>query len=257
MGVRRTDLPRSESPVFGDAAITRIADHALHKRGCVYPNDLNDKSGVATDNLNKNQPQGPIMQVTRKFILSSMGGGTLLLLSEASLAQQAGNGTITFGSTAAAIPSLGSVAMIALALLLAGIGWMTMRSRQPGRFHPLIIGMAGAAIFAMASGERLLSTAIANGLGVNITQTALDQGNGRFTTPINCPEPGVFRAQIEPPPAPSLLTNYTNTSNQRIQVLELDLPVESPFTISGDCQVGRELSEGESCALICGLELVG
>jgi len=226
----------------------------------VYPNDLNDESGVATGNLNKNQPQGPIMQVTRTLTLSSMGS-VPLLLSDASLAQQAGNGTITFGSTAAAIPSLGGVAMIALALLLAGIGWMTMRSRQPGRFHPLIIGMAGAAIFAMASGERLLSTAIANGLGVNITQTALDQGNGRFTTPINCPvlelEPVEPRVQIEPLPAPSQLTTYTNTSNQRIQVLELDLPVESPFSISGDCQVGRELSEGESCDLVCGLELVG
>lgn len=201
------------------------------------------------------------MDATRKISRLALGGMPLLL-SEASLAQQAGgNGTITFGSTSAAIPSLSSLGLIALALLLAGIGWMTMRSRQPGRFHPLIIGMAGAALVAMASGEKLLSTAIANGLGVDITQTVLDQGNGRFTTPINCPvpefEPLEPRAQIEPLPAPSQLTIYTNESNQTIQVLALDLPVESPFTVSGDCQVGRELAEGESCDLICALELAG
>jgi len=194
-------------------------------------------------------------------IILSTGTIFLTLFSGPSLAQQAGNGTITFGTTSAAIPSLSSLGLIALALLLGGIGWVTMRSRQPGRFHPLIIGMAGAALVATASSENLLSTAIANGLGVDITQTALDNGNGRFTTPINCPilerTEDELTAQVEPPPLPSQLTSYTNTSNQTVRILEIDLPAESPYIVDGNCQVGEDLTVGQSCDVICTLELVG
>lgn len=136
-------------------------------------------------------------------------------------------GTITFSSASvAAVPTMGSIALLLLSGLLAVIAMKSYR--KAGGITPAIVGLLGVAALASTGSIQLVQDARAQ------------------ITPIPVEEPG------EKPVVNSLNT-FRNVSGSELRVEDLELDegfrVDSNPTEDPSCSVGAVIGNGEQCSV--------
>lgn len=152
---------------------------------------------------------------------------------------QVAPGSVTFEPAQTAIPTLGGVALMALALLLGIFGVLGLR--RGGRSAPL--GLFTAAVIAGAIGMQhgvvKFPSAVAGDICTNITNPA-----GETLDII-----------------PDEFNQYCNQTGIQMEVVDVQLPASNcPFPFDSvvspaiPCEVGTTVAPGASCQIICALQ---
>lgn len=161
-----------------------------------------------------------------KFRRALALASTLMLPSAFSHAGAQGN--ITFSpADAAAVPALGGVALILVALLLIVIALRYLRHGGGGVAPAIAVGMSLLALTSAGGGLVLISDAQAT-----IPVETISNPEGQ-TFPVRFGE-----------------YDYENASGLPMEVVDLD--VSGCFGVSGSCELGTVLEDGGSCNLDCG-----
>lgn len=160
---------------------------------------------------------GFIMRV--KTTVQALAAATIIMGSPAF----AGPGSITFSPSGTGIPTLGGAALVLLTLLLAFIGWVSLRKNGPGAV-PVVTFALALASASGAGGLTWLQTAEAGLTGSVITNSAGE----------------TFSIDDE------AYNEYFNDSGVPMQPTSIDLGSCSLIENPGTCVVGTSLDQGDS-----------
>lgn len=139
-------------------------------------------------------------------------------------------GSITFSpSGAASIPALGGAALVLLTLLLAFIGWVSLRKNGPGAV-PVVTFALALASASGAGGLTWLQTAEA---GAPVGGSIIDSAGQTFSI------------------SAGNQNNYTNNTGVPMQPTSITLGSCSLATNSDTCTLDTPFNPGASCNLDC------
>lgn len=138
-------------------------------------------------------------------------------------------GSITFAplNAATSVPTLGTAALILMALLLGFIGWASMRKKGPGALSS--ISLAAAVLAASSAG------------GLHWVQSA-DAGDGLVITDAGGESLEVY---------PLVLNTYTNNTSVPMQPTSIIYGTCAPQPWPSTCAVGTPVGPGDFCAINC------
>ena len=152
-------------------------------------------------------------------------------MSTPALAGNAGGGSITFaplgGGGVTSVPTLGTAALILLALLLGFIGWVSMRKNGPGAVSS--ISLAVAVLAGSSAG------------GLHWVQNA-DAGGGFLITNADGQTFGV---------SPNVLNTYTNNAGIPMRPTAINYGSCSQRPYPSTCTIGTPVAPEEYCAIQC------